>query len=121
VKRKQTYPFAKVAFLGNYLPRQCGIATFTGDLCESIATAAPELSCLAAVMNDIPEGYIYPDRVRFELAQNELADYRRLAEFLNMGQADLLCVQHEFGIYGGVAGGYLLTTLRLAHRAPRTG
>jgi glycosyltransferase involved in cell wall biosynthesis len=112
VTPKQTYPFTKVAFLGNYLPRQCGIATFTGDLCESIATAAPELTCLAAVMNDIPEGYAYPNRVRFELAQNELADYRRLAEFLNMGQADLLCVQHEFGIYGGVAGSYLLTTLR---------
>ena len=110
--KHQPLPFAKVAFLGNSLPRQCGIATFTGDLCESIALAAPELTCLAAVMNDNPEGYAYPDRVRFELDQNELADYRRFAEFLNMGQADLLCVQHEFGIYGGVAGGYLLTTLR---------
>jgi glycosyltransferase involved in cell wall biosynthesis len=110
--KHQPLPFAKVVFLGNSLPRQCGIATFTGDLSESIATAAPELSCLTAVMNDIPEGYSYPDRVRFELDQNELADYRRFAEFLNMGQADLLCVQHEFGIYGGVAGGYLLTTLR---------
>jgi len=112
VTNKQTYPFNKIAFLGNYLPRQCGIATFTYDLCESIAKAAPELTCLAAVMNDIPEGYTYPNRVRFELAQNELADYRRLAEFLNMGQADLLCVQHEFGIFGGVADSYLLTTLR---------
>lgn len=110
--KKRPLPFAKVAFLGNSLPRQCGIATFTSDLCESIILAAPELTCLTAVMNDIPKGYSYPDRVRFELDQNELADYRRFAEFLNMGQADLLCVQHEFGIYGGVAGSYLLTTLR---------
>jgi glycosyltransferase involved in cell wall biosynthesis len=94
------------------VPRQCGIATFTSDVCESVARAGPQLSCLVAAMNDIPEGYNYPDRVRFELPQNDVVDYRRLAEFLNMGQADMLCVQHEFGIYGGSAGGHLLTTLR---------
>ncbi|MBE7158570.1 MAG: hypothetical protein INR62_09095, partial [Rhodospirillales bacterium] len=53
----------RVAFLGNYLPRQCGLATFTTDVCESVATAFPETQCLALAMNDRPEGYPYPPRV----------------------------------------------------------
>jgi len=106
------YPFSRVAFVGNYLPRRCGIATFTTDLCESVAQMAPGLDCMAVAMNDTPEGYAYPDRVRFETAQNDLDGYRQLAEFLNMGQVDLVCVQHEYGIFGGPAGGHLLATLR---------
>jgi glycosyltransferase involved in cell wall biosynthesis len=106
------YPFTKVAFIGNYLPRRCGIATFTTDVCESVARECPELDCIAVAMNDTPEGYEYPDRVRFEVFQHLQDQYRQLAEFLNMSQVDLVCVQHEFGIFGGAAGSHLLTTLR---------
>ncbi|MDF1659451.1 MAG: glycosyltransferase [Verrucomicrobiales bacterium] len=105
-------PLERIAFLGDYLPRQCGIATFTHDLCESIATAAPESKCYVGAVNDRPEGYDYAARVQFELQEKELDSYRRAADFLNLNNADVLCVQHEFGIYGGPAGSHLLGLLK---------
>ena len=66
---------SKMAFLGNYLPRRCGIATFTTDLCDAIAGVAPEASLSVVAMNDTPEGYRYPPRVRFQIAQNKLLEY----------------------------------------------
>ncbi|MFO7637829.1 MAG: glycosyltransferase family 4 protein [bacterium] len=104
--------FEKIAFIGNYVPRRCGIATFTADICESVAREAPDVEFLTAAMNDTVEGYDYPDRVRFEVAQNDVAEYRQLADFLNMGRVDLVCIQHEYGIYGGPAGSHLLMTQR---------
>ena len=95
---------ARIAFLGDYLPRLCGIATFTHDLCEAVATAAPGSQCYVGAVNDRIEGYAYPSRVRFELLEKDLDSYRRAADFLNLSNADVLCVQHEFGIYGGPAG-----------------
>ena len=106
------YPFSKIAFIGNYVPRRCGIATFTTDLCESVAREVPDINCLAVAMNDTVEGYEYPDRVRFEVAQNDIEHYRQLADFLNLGQVDMACVQHEYGIFGGPAGSHLLVALR---------
>ena len=97
--------------LGNYLPRQCGIATYTTDLCEAITNAYPAADIFALAMNDTPEGYAYPERVRFELAQNEIVAYRRAADFVNMANADVLCVQHEYGIFGGPSGRHLLALL----------
>ncbi|HEY3400272.1 MAG TPA: glycosyltransferase family 4 protein [Geothrix sp.] len=102
----------RIAFLGGYLPRLCGIATFTHDLCEAVATAAPWSDCYAGAMNDRIEGHAYPPRVRFELAEKDLDSYRRAADFLNFNNADVLCVQHEFGIYGGPAGSHLLALLK---------
>ncbi|HET7392138.1 MAG TPA: hypothetical protein VFK25_00035, partial [Candidatus Binatia bacterium] len=58
----------RIAFIGNYLPRQCGIATFTTDLCEAVAAAHPGASCIALPVNDLESGYAYPPKVRFELA-----------------------------------------------------
>jgi len=99
----------RFAFLGTYLPRACGIATFTHDLCEAVASESSEgTQCFAMAMNDVPEGYRYPERVRFEIRQNVLGDYRRAADFLNMNQVDAVFLQHEFGIFGGPAGEYLL-------------
>ncbi len=90
----------------------CGIATFTHDLCEAVAGAAPGSDCFAGAINDSPEGYHYPPRVKFELQEKEFDSYRRAADFLNFHNTDVLCVQHEFGIYGGPAGSHLLALLK---------
>jgi glycosyltransferase involved in cell wall biosynthesis len=105
-------PFKRIAFIGNYLPRQCGIATFTTDLCEAVAAAYPETTCFALPVNDTEDGYAYPPRVRFELAEKDLASYRRAADFLNGNNVDLVCLQHEYGIFGGAAGSHILALLR---------
>lgn len=101
----------RVAFIGNYLPRQCGIATFTTDLCESFAAQYPETACLAVPVNDTEAGYPYPARVRFEIAEQDLSSYRRAADFLNINNVDLVCLQHEYGIFGGPAGSHILALL----------
>jgi glycosyltransferase involved in cell wall biosynthesis len=100
-----------VAVIGNYLPRQCGIATFTTDLVEGLSAEAPDIHCWAAVMNDKPEGYPYPEKVRFEINQNKLTDYSVAAQFLNISRTDIVCVQHEYGLFGGPAGSHLLKLL----------
>lgn len=102
----------KIAVVGNYLPRQCGIATFTTHLCESLAAVAPDLAVIAIPVNDRPEGYDYPQRVRFELEQNEIASYLSATDFLNINNVDLVCLQHEYGIFGGPAGSHILAMLR---------
>lgn len=102
----------RIAFLGDYLPRLCGIATFTHDLCEAVVRAVPGSDCFVGAVNDRVEGYEYPARVRFELQEKDLDSYRRAADFLNFNNADVLCVQHEFGIYGGPAGSHLLALLK---------
>jgi glycosyltransferase involved in cell wall biosynthesis len=100
-----------VVVIGNYSPRQCGIATFTTDLVEALSTEAPEINCWAVAMNDKPEGYAYPEKVRFEINQKKLTDYSVASEFLNISQIDITCVQHEYGIFGGPAGSHLLKLL----------
>ena len=101
-----------IAFLGDYVPRRCGIATFTADICEAIAAEFPQAQCIVGSVNDRAEGYDYPPRVRFEIAKQELDSYRRAAEFLNLNNVEVVSVQHEFGIYGGAAGSHLLAFLR---------
>ncbi|OGC91594.1 MAG: glycosyl transferase family 1 [candidate division Zixibacteria bacterium RBG_16_53_22] len=102
----------RVAFIGNYLPRHCGIATFTTDLCEAIAAQYSQTTCIALPVNDIEAGYAYPTRVRFELAEKDIDSYRRAADFLNINNVDLVSLQHEYGIYGGRAGSHILVLLR---------
>ncbi len=102
----------RIAFLGDYVPRLCGIATFTHDLFEAISRANPGASCYVGALNDRAEGYEYPAEVRFELQEKDLDSYRRAADFLNFDNAEVLCIQHEFGIYGGQAGSHLLALLR---------
>jgi glycosyltransferase involved in cell wall biosynthesis len=102
----------RIAFVGNYLPRQCGIATFTTDLCEAIAGEYPGTSCIAIPVNDTEAGYLYPDRVRFELTEMDVESYRRAADFLNTNNVDIVSLQHEYGIFGGRAGSHILALLR---------
>src|SRR5579871_4222900 len=109
-KRKRLLKY--IAVIGNYLPRRCGIATFTTDLCEAIAAQYPEAACFAVPVNDTEQGYDYPERVRFEMSQRDLESYRRAADFLNITNVDLVCLQHEFGLFGGSGGSHILSLLR---------
>lgn len=102
----------RVVVVGNHVPRQCGIATFTADLCEAVGQALPDGNCSAVPVNDIPEGYAYPERVRFELFQDDLSTYTAAADFLNISNVDVVCLQHEYGIFGGRAGSHILALLR---------
>jgi glycosyltransferase involved in cell wall biosynthesis len=104
-------PTRRVAFIGNSLPRRCGIATFTTDLQQAIA-ASGEISDSAIVaMTDGDRDYAYPAVVRLQIHEEKLEDYRRAAHFLNGGQYDVVFLQHEFGIFGGDAGGHIMTVL----------
>ncbi len=102
----------RIAFIGNYLPRECGIATFTTDLCTALDAEFGEGRIFAIPVNDPDQSYDYPKQVRLELAQEDLASYERAAEFLNFNGNDLVCLQHEYGIFGGAAGRYILALLR---------
>jgi glycosyltransferase involved in cell wall biosynthesis len=102
----------KIAFLGDYLPRKCGIATFTTDLRCAVAVEFPAMQCLVVPVNDLASGYDYPAEVRFEIVEQDLPSYLRAADFLNITDVDVVCVQHEFGIFGGPAGSHVLALLR---------
>jgi glycosyltransferase involved in cell wall biosynthesis len=103
---------SRIAVIGNYLPRQCGIATFTTDLCSAIAAEYGTARLLALPVNDTEQGYDYPARVRWALAQNDIASYEEAARFLNFNNIDMVCLQHEYGIFGGPAGSHILHLLR---------
>ena len=109
---KETPKVRKIAFVGDHLPRKCGIATFTSDLLAAVASAHPHSQCLAVSVNDLPGGYEYPEVVRFEIEEQDLSSYLRAADFLNISNVDIVCLQHEFGIFGGPAGGHILALLR---------
>src|SRR5205085_2533265 len=100
------------AFVGDYLPRKCGIATFTHDMYASVSGRFPDAECFVVPVNDRPEGYDYPPEVRFEIDEPDLESYCRAADFLNFANTDVVCLQHEYGIYGGAAGGHVLGLLR---------
>ena len=100
----------KIAVIGNYLPRQCGIATFTTDLCNALAGHTKKMgeNLIAVAMDDVPEGYDYPDRVKLQIKAHLQPDYIRAADFLNIHKFDLAVLQHEYGIFGGNAGSHIL-------------
>ena len=102
----------RVAIVGNHLPRQCGIATFTTDLCDAIAVEYGAAGVFVVAVNDQQSRYGYPTRVRFELTEGDLSSYRAAADFLNSSDVDLVCLQHEYGIYGGKAGSHVLRLLQ---------
>ncbi|WP_256623099.1 glycosyltransferase family 4 protein [Methanolobus chelungpuianus] len=101
----------KVLFVGTYVPRKCGIATFTSDLLNSISQENGLVECKVIAINDIGEKYEYPEDVVFEIRRNEIEDYYRAADYVNNSDADVICLQHEFGLYWGDAGDYIFTLL----------
>src|ERR1700733_8748864 len=103
---------SKIALIGNYLPRKCGIATFTYDLRRALAQQGSGPECFVVAVNDRAGSYAYSPDVRFEIAEQDLSSYHLAADFLQSANVDVLCVQHEFGIYGGAAGSHLLSLLR---------
>jgi glycosyltransferase involved in cell wall biosynthesis len=108
----RTSGIRRIALIGDYLPRRCGIATFTSDLYRALAEEYPTIDTAVVPVNDVAGAYDYPPEVRFEFSQQDLDSYRRAADFLNFSNADIVCLQHEFGIYGGPAGRYILDLLR---------
>jgi glycosyltransferase involved in cell wall biosynthesis len=94
----------RVAFIGNYLPRRCGIATFTHDLHRAVSTARPDLETSVVAMTDPGRTYDYPPTVRLQIHDETIGDYVDAAEFLNNAGFDIVSLQHEYGIFGGEAG-----------------
>lgn len=101
----------RFAVLGNHLPRQCGIATFTTHIADALAAELPSADGFVLAVNDAGRRHAYPSRVRFEIKESDLASYRRAADFLNVNRVDVLSVQHEYGIFGGEAGAHVLALL----------
>src|ERR1043166_7247365 len=102
----------KLAFIGDYVPRKCGIATFTADIYGSVASQYKDTRCFVVPVNDTEEGYDYPPEVRFEIQEQALSSYYRAADFLNITNVGAVSLQHEFGIFGGVAGSHAVSLLR---------
>ncbi len=104
-------PIGRLALIGNFPPRRCGIATFTGDVYDALTEAYPTLKCDVYAMTDEGASYAYPPAVSFELHQNQAADYAEAARRINRSGAEAVCIQHEYGIFGGSAGEHLLILL----------
>jgi glycosyltransferase involved in cell wall biosynthesis len=102
---------SRVAFVGNYLPRRCGIATFTHDLHRAISISDPKVESCVVAMTDHGRDYGYPPVVQFHIHDETIDDYVRAAEFLNHAQFDVVSLQHEFGIFGGEAGSHVIALL----------
>ena len=105
----------RIAFIGNSLPRRCGIATFTTDLQLAVAGAGTQRHTAIVAMTDQGQAYDYPPGVRLQIHEQEAQEYARAADFLNAKRFDVVCLQHEFGIFGGEAGSQIVGLLsRLA-------
>jgi glycosyltransferase involved in cell wall biosynthesis len=104
-------PSMRIAFIGNSLPRRCGIATFTSDLRQAVAAWRPGTDATIVAMTDRAQSYSYPPAVRMQIHDQNIDDYVRAAEGLNTAQLDAVSLQHEFGIFGGEAGAHVLTLL----------
>jgi hypothetical protein len=105
-------PLQRLALIGNHLPRRCGIATFTHDLHRAISTARPDLEAGVVAMNDPGAAYDYPAAVRFQIQDETIDGYEQAADFLNTAPFDVVCLQHEYGIFGGEAGGHIIGLLQ---------
>ena len=101
----------KVLFIGTYVPKECGIATFTSDLLNSVSGGDNDVHCEVIALNDPSETYNYPEEVVFQIQRDRIEDYYRAADYINQSDADIVCLQHEFGLFGGNAGDYIFALL----------
>ncbi len=106
-------PLGRFALVGNSLPRRCGIATFTTDLHQAIERLPPYEPCGIIAMTDHGRTYDYPPAVRLQIDDRRLGDYERAADVLNRSRCEVVSLQHEFGIFGGEAGGHIMALLPL--------
>ncbi len=102
---------SQLCFIGNSLPRRCGIATFTTDLQQAVAACHPDVNTSIVAMTDHHHAYAYPEAVRLQIHDQELEDYVAAAALLNRTQCSVVSLQHEFGIFGGEAGGNIVALL----------
>ncbi len=101
----------KVLFIGTYVPKECGIATFTSDLLNSVSGEYKDVHCEVIALSDPSETYNYPEEVVFQIKRDKLEDYYLAADYINQSDADIVCLQHEFGLFGGNAGDYIFALL----------
>jgi glycosyltransferase involved in cell wall biosynthesis len=101
----------QVCLIGTYPPRECGIATFTSDLQKSLSDKDLAMQAHVVAVTGAADKFHYADEVTFEIRQNHLTDYRLAAEYINFSGADIICLQHEFGIFGGSDGRYIIELL----------
>jgi len=101
----------KVLFIGTYVPKECGIATFTSDLLNSVLGENNDVHCEVIVLSDPSETYNYPEEVVFQIQRDRIEDYYSAADYINQSGADIVCLQHEFGLFGGDAGDYIFALL----------
>ncbi len=101
----------RIAFIGNSLPRRCGIATFTTDIQQAVAAARGDLETSIVAMTDRGQSYDYPSAVQVEIKDERIEDYVHAAGVLNAARIDVVSLQHEYGIFGGEAGGHILALL----------
>jgi glycosyltransferase involved in cell wall biosynthesis len=104
-------PLQSVAFIGNHLPRRCGIATFTHDLHRAVSIARRKIETSVVAMTDVGQTYDYPPAVRFQIQDEAIGEYVQAAEFLNNEGFDVVSLQHEYGIFGGDAGSNIIELL----------
>ncbi|WP_134090064.1 glycosyltransferase family 4 protein [Olivibacter sp. XZL3] len=103
----------KIAFIGTYRPRQCGIGSFSQHLFESISDlkSSQDSEHIVIAINDPGNSYLYPDEVQYIIDQEDHNTYIEAAKFINRQNVDVCIIQHEYGIFGGQNGVFVLTLL----------
>ena len=104
-------PDLRIGFIGTYPPRRCGIATFTRDLAAGMRAADPRVVPLAVAVTEAGGEYEYPPEVEYQIRQGTKGEYARAAELINYKDVRWVSLQHEYGIFGGDDGAYILDFL----------
>ncbi len=106
----------RVIYISSYIPRKCGIATFTKDLTTAINILNPEALAEIVAISDKENEYEYPWEAKYKIKQENIADYISCANYINQGSADVVVLEHEFGLFGGIDGEYILTLIDLINK-----
>jgi glycosyltransferase involved in cell wall biosynthesis len=106
-----TFRAMRLAYIATYPPRECGIGTFTQNMVDSMVNREGAHEGFVVAMNDHEQSYDYPEEVKLIIRQEHQRDYVEAAKFINLSGADLCVLEHEFGIFGGLHGVYILPLL----------